>query len=164
MNYETAHELFKYNPETGDLNRRTRVPGSQIKIGEAVGYADCRGAMTVRVDNKLLRVHRLVWLMVHGEWPGEIDHIDGNPSNNRLENLRVVTHQENGMNQKMRKNNSSGAMGVWWDKSRKKWGSSITVKYKTINLGRHDSLLDAVCARKAAEVEHGYHRNHGRII
>jgi hypothetical protein len=110
-------------------------------------------------------VHRIIWAMHYGEWPKkEIDHIDGNPFNNRIENLREVDHLTNGRNQRTPINNTSGACGIWQDKRYSKlgkWGARIKVDYKTKHIGMFDTFEEAVAARKEAEIKHGFHENHG---
>ena len=83
-----------------------------------------------------------------------VDHINRNPLDNRRENLRIVTQQENCMNLTISKNNKSGVPGVCWDKDANKWKAEIRYKYKKINLGRFEKLEDATKARKDAEIKY----------
>lgn len=83
-----------------------------------------------------------------------VDHVDGNRLNNRLNNLRVVTSSENGANKRVRSNNTSGRVGVCWDKSRSKWCASICVAGKNISLGKFADFAAAVSARQSAEVKY----------
>ena len=83
-----------------------------------------------------------------------VDHINGDPLDNRRENLRIVTVQQNSMNQTMRKTNKSGVSGVCWHKGNGKWEATITYKYKQIYLGSFDTLEEATKARKDAEEEY----------
>ncbi len=91
----------------------------------------------------------------------EIDHIDHDRCNNRWENLREVTHRENSMNTSMRSDNTSGAMGVSFAKREQKYNAYIHVDGKRKSLGYFEDINDAIAARVAAEVEFGYHVNHG---
>lgn len=102
--------------------------------------------------------HRLVWQLVHGKLPDEIDHINGIRTDNRLVNLRSVTRKENCKNQGRDKRNTSGVTGVCWDFRNAKWLVRIGHKH----FGRFESFQDAVAARKAAELKHNFHKNHGR--
>tara|TARA_R110001606_G_scaffold190822_1_gene338772 strand:+ start:384 stop:701 length:318 start_codon:yes stop_codon:yes gene_type:complete len=98
-----------------------------------------------------------------GDWPADqIDHISGDRSDNRIENLREATQTENSRNMKTLANNMSGVMGVSWDKRERHWIATISDDNSSVRLGRFKSFEDAVAARKAAEVEYGYHPNHGR--
>lgn len=97
---------------------------------------------------------------MHGVDPDDIDHINGDPSDNRLENLRNVSHEVNGRNLARRKNNTSGVTGV--SRHGSKWVARICPSRRTIYIGIFDSFDDAVAARRAAEVKYGYHPNRGR--
>ena len=101
------------------------------------------------LHGKLL--HRIIM-----EEPEElvIDHINRNPLDNRRENLRIVTVQQNCMNQGIRKTNKSGVAGVCWHKNVNKWQAKIAYKYKQIHLGCFDTLEEATKARKDAEEEY----------
>lgn len=101
-----------------------------------------------RENGKLIKLHRLVTNAPKGL---VVDHISGNTLDNRQSNLRVCSNAANIRNGKLRTTNSTGVQGVIWDKSRDKWQSRIKVNYKTVHLGRYDSLEEATKARKLAE-------------
>lgn len=92
----------------------------------------------------------------------QIDHINHNRLDNRLENLRLVCHNENSRNRSMNGNNTSKISGVHWDSRNNKWQARISVNGTRITLGHFSSLFDASCARKSAEKKFEYHNNHGR--
>ena len=154
--------LFWMDRFTGDLRRLTNRPNSPVNsvagfIDNSVGYRK------IKIKNVRYYAHRLVWLYYYGEWPDKsIDHIDGNKLNNRIENLRVVTHQENHKNRQRASNNTSGVTGVGVHTQTKKWRSRIRVDDELIHLGVFDNFEDAVAARKAAERKYNFHPNHGR--
>ncbi|WP_409242962.1 HNH endonuclease, partial [Enterobacter hormaechei] len=101
------------------------------------------------------------WMYVHGELPElDIDHINGNPSDNRLENLRLVTHQQNMCNRKKRNDNSSGYPGVCFHKTNNKWHASIRVKGKRIHLGYFKTAKEAY--DKYVEASKKYHSQYTR--
>lgn len=106
--------------------------------------------------------HRVIWFLTYGYWPKEIDHIDGNRSNNKIVNLRDVTPQENQRNKSMNQNNTSGQMGVGIHKASGLFRAFITVNKKQVSLGYFNSYEEAVSARLAAESRYGFHVNHGR--
>lgn len=148
---KTCAELLEYCPITGIfLWRKWR--GNTAKSGSVAGATDSKGYRQIRVNGTLHMAHRLAWLLVYGEWPlKDIDHIDRNPLNNAISNLRECTMAENQQNVGIRSDNTSGATGVYWIKPQKKWLATICVKGKTINLGRFLSFDDAVATRFAAK-------------
>ncbi|HFI4510044.1 TPA: HNH endonuclease [Escherichia coli] len=93
----------------------------------------------------------------------EVDHINGIRTDNRYENLRVVSRQTNAKNMKLNINNTSGISGVSWNTRKSKWKSVIWMNCVEKHLGYFDSIIDAFNARVIAEVNMGYHKNHGRI-
>tara|TARA_R110000868_G_scaffold88526_1_gene246807 strand:- start:476 stop:961 length:486 start_codon:yes stop_codon:yes gene_type:complete len=152
ITYEEAHELFEYLP-TGQLVRKV-TRSNNSKKGQIVGCLTPNKYLVVRINKKLTGVHRLIYFMHTKEWAKEVDHIDGNPSNNKIENLRSCSHKENIRNSPNFSHNTSGVKGVSWQPDRKKWYAYIMVDRKQINLGRHDKFEDAkeaaINARKQA--------------
>jgi hypothetical protein len=107
--------------------------------------------------------HRVVWAIHHGAWPeGEIDHINGDRSDNRIENLRCVDHATNCRNTRRLDSNTSGCVGVSWARREERWEAYIKFNRHRYSLGYHRNLDDAIAARKAAERRFGFHENHGR--
>lgn len=162
---DEARALFDYNPETGVMSWAVNRRGGVRKgdpVGGLIKKPDGKRYLGMNCQRRFLRVHRLIWLWVHGEFPnGEIDHIDGNGLNNRLSNLRVVTRKENAHNQRLHSHNTSGVCGVSYDTRGKRWVAVIYVESKRIHLGRFRGKSDAEKARKMAEEKYGFHPNHG---
>ncbi len=154
-------ELFDYNPEKGEMIRKV-ITTNCVKTGEITGKANSHGYQRIQVDGVLYGLHRIVWRYFYGEIPTEIDHIDGNRSNNKIKNLRNVTHKENGKNLCISKANKSGVTGVHFSKRDGKWLANIMAGGKTIHLGVYKNKSDAIAARKEGEAKHGFHENHGR--
>ena len=122
------------------------------------------GHLQGAVFDKNYLAHRIIWFMYYGEWPKfNIDHINGDSSDNRIGNLRDVPQKQNTRNCKLPKNNTSGVQGVYWHKKAKKWAAYIKSDTKIKHLGLFTSLEDAAKVRKETEKEFGYHNNHGRI-
>lgn len=144
-------ELFDYR-EDGKLVRK-KITSNRTKIGDIVGSNNGNGYLRVCVNNKYHHVHRIVFMWHYGYLPKEIDHKNGNRSDNRIENLREATHSQNGKNLSVRKNNNIGVNGIRWDKSRNKWYVSIGLNNKKKYLGRYFVLEDAINARKVAELQ-----------
>jgi len=161
VSQERALSLLKYNPDTGDLrwgvNRGKRSEGDLITTRMPAGY------LLVGIDYRTHLAHRVIWLMVHGEMPKCVDHINGIRHDNRIANLRSVSHLENNRNRKITRPSLSGVMGVRWWKFGKMWRSTITDKGSLIQLGESADLFEAICIRKAAEVRLGYHSLHGTL-
>ena len=157
------HELFAYYPSSGKLIWKITV-GSKARVGDVAGRLTPAGYRRISVGHKNLSAHRIAWYMTHGRLPkrGQIDHINGSRADNRLENLREVTRQENGKNKKKPTINTSGILGVYWDKKAKKWRAQITVDGKLKYLEYFDDIHEAAKARKAAEKDLGFHHNHGK--
>ena len=167
LDFELLDKLFRYCPETGSIFNKTNR-GTKAKAGAIATSMTNRGYLEVRFteDGRRARyqAHRVVWLLHTGEDPGdnEIDHIDQNPVNNIFSNLRLVDRQENMINQRKRRNNTSGVMGVCWNKRDKKWQVQIADRGKQRNIGVFKDKFEAICCRKSAERKLGYHENHGK--
>ena len=161
MNITRAEALkyFDYNQETGGLSWKLSR-GKKTRAGDIAGTED-KGYLRLRFNYKDYKVHRIIWLMVYGRWPYQIDHIDHNRSNNKINNLREVTAQQNAQNRSLHKNNRSGVCGVSWKKDKNKWCSEIHVNGNNVFLGHTCSLFRAACLRKSAEIKYGFHANHG---
>lgn len=126
-----------------------------------LGYRS--GVITVFGVKFRILAHRVVWAIAHGEWPHDaIDHINGDPSDNRLENLRDTTRSENRKNAAESVRNTSGHTGVRWHTPSGKWLSYICSGGKREHLGVFVQLDDAIAARKSAKRRLGFHKNHGR--
>lgn len=119
----------------------------------------------IRGRYEIYREHWVVWAICNGEWPTEqIDHIDHNPANNKIENLRLADNQENRKNRGIQKNNKSGVNGVFWNKATNCWRASIQVGGKARHIGLFKDLEEAKKARSEKEREFGFHPNHGKNI
>lgn len=120
------------------------------------------GYLYGRIHGKPYFAHRVIWAIHHGEWPVIIDHINGDGADNRIDNLRSVSHKDNIRNSKLSIANSSGACGVYWSARNLKWAAQMRLNGKTKYLGIYEKFDDAVAARKSADVRYGFHENHGR--
>ena len=178
---EMLRKLLRYEPETGKIFWRNRTPdlftdgyrtaegmcrwwNATYANGEAMTADDGDGFLTGMVFGKKYRAHRVIWAIETGAWPdGQIDHKDHVRNNNRWSNLREVTSQINAMNQSMRVTNTSGVMGVSWSKASRKWVANINIGGKQKSLGLFTEKSDAIAARQAANLDAGYHHNHGML-
>ena len=102
MAFEKFNSIFRYDPETGFLYWRHNKMGRQH--GKPAGHQSKNGYIRVMLDYRMYLAHRVIWLLSHKEWPSQhIDHIDGNPANNKLENLRDVSRSTNLLNNHIRR-------------------------------------------------------------
>jgi len=136
---ELTHEYLKsilhYDPDTGIFTRLV-YKSSSAKTGCIAGYLTKSGYICITIDYKRYYSHRLAWLYMTGVWPKhQIDHADGVKRNNIFSNLREATNSENGMNKPMQSNNTSGYIGVYFNKINKNWNSRISLNKKQIHLG-----------------------------
>ena len=149
ISYERVHELFQYH--TGQL-LWIKTMGSRAIKGGIAGYIDQDGYSRTKVGKNLYLTHRLIWLYKKGYFPeNDIDHINRDPNDNRIENLREVSRQCNLRNCGNSKNNSSGVNGIYLSKRDYFWIASIGINYKTYHLGRSKDFCEVVLLRLAAE-------------
>lgn len=165
------HDYFLYDPETGNLIWRERCdvpPGWNTKhawrvAGVRVTRPDGRrSCVQVYFNNKPHRAHRIVMEMHDIHIPGRYlpDHIDGDPWNNKLDNLRVATRSQNSFNTPIRRDNTSGRKGVLWCNKTQKWRSQITANGRRWSLGEFDTKEEAIKCREVAEkILHGEYRH-----
>lgn len=151
LTYEKVIEILRYEPENGVLERKLKSGRWKTCGNKPI----CRGYGHVGIGGKLYLAHQLIWLLTYGEWPeNDIDHRDRNPMNNKIENLRVVTRQENQHNHGLRRDNSSGYIGVSFNKQRNKYHAQIALNGKRIFLGYYPTAEEAFTAYMLAKIEH----------
>lgn len=142
--------LFDY--VDGQLIAKTK--NNKRKAGDALRSITGKGYLSGRVNGRAYRVHRLVFLYFYGYMPPQVDHIDGDRLNNRVQNLREATSAQNNQNRKP--TGSSGIKGVVWHKQSKKWVASICVNRRSVHLGSFEKIEDAaLAATKARKTLHG---------
>ena len=139
-------ELVRYDATTGKLFWIQPV-ARRVKAGDEAGSKDRHG-VRVKIDKAKYLAHRIIWLLVTKQDPGNdlVDHIDGNPHNNKFTNLRLASRHQNSCNRKKHSNNTSGLKGVSWHKAIKKWQACINTENKRIFLGYFDSKEKAYAA------------------
>lgn len=160
---EYLYECFWYSPE-GRLYWRAR-PKEHFKSnvgyvnfnnqfrGRPAGWAKTiDGRKEIKWDGKTYKAARLIWAFFYRQTLfGCIDHIDGDPSNDRIDNLREVTSAQNARNRSATSNNSSGVTGVTWHSQSGKWWARVTLDGKTHSLGLHENIQAA--AAQVAKVK-----------
>lgn len=174
---EVLRELLTYDSDTGALTWKPRgrewFASEQscrtwnAKFAGKLAFRTPKDGRSDRLTGGVLGrrfyASRVAWAIFHGSWPVHaIDHINGDETDDRISNLRDVRQSENCRNASRRKDNSSGVPGVSWSKERGKWLVNISAEKGARYVGTFDRKADAIAARKDAEREHGFHKNHGR--
>lgn len=138
---ERLSEVLAYDQSNGAFTWLVKVSGR--RVGDKAGGIDEHGYIRIVVDGLRYKAHRLAWLYVNGDWPGgDIDHINGDRSDNRISNLRDIPHAANTQNRrKAHKNNGTGLLGAHRD--RNSFKSSIHSDGKQIFLGMFDTAEEA---------------------
>lgn len=134
-------QALAYNPETGALTWKVGR-GNSSKAGDVAGAIHPTGYRVVEVDGRGYQAHRVAYCLANGSpFPDgfEVDHRDGDRSNNALANLRLASTGENAQNRKRRSDNSSGFVGVSLHRPSGKWWAQICVKGKRRSLGLHET-------------------------
>ena len=163
---ELLKERLHYDKDTGVFTwtdsklNSNKMRGKKAGTLSKVGYVSI--GLTIETKTHLYSAHRLAWFYVYGEFPKlQLDHINHDRLDNRISNLREVTNKENQRNVSMRKDNTSGYSGVWFNKVRKKYQAGIRVNYRRIHLGCFEKIEDAAKAAKEGREHYGFHKNHG---
>lgn len=168
---ELCRQLLRYEPESGKLYWRPR-PREMFGTlrshrtwntrfaGQEAFTATSRGYRVGCIEYVMVKAHRVAWAIHFGEWPDVIDHINGDPADNRIRNLRSVPQTENLTNLARRSTNVSGVTGVY--RAGNRWSAEIKMAGQKRFLGNFRTLEAAAAARHEAEVEMGFHPNHGR--
>lgn len=158
ITHKQALDLFEYRD--GVLLYRKRQ-SQNTQIGLEAGYIDNNGYRKLSIKSKRYQAQRIIFLMHHGYLPSTIDHIDENPANNRIENLREATQQQNCYNSSTHGRNTSGHRGVAWSKTWGKWQAYVNANKKQKFLGYFEDL--ELAALVASEARTLYHGNFARI-
>lgn len=168
---DELRQLFVYDPETGVLRWQARAPSyyahltdskanasakafNRKRAGKEAGGFSPAGYRLAYAQGRLIPSHRVAWCMYYGDWPaGQIDHIDGDRANNRINNLRVVTIAVNLRNREYKPRGRSGVVGVYWHKRSRKWQARLYLKDRAPYFGNYDTVEEAeraiTIARKA---------------
>ncbi len=178
-------KLFQFNSETGEIFHRPRSAlyfsptgrgGSSGQAarwngrwaGKLAGFISSSGYRQVNLPiigggHVSIGAHRIIWCLEYGEWPDDIlDHINGVRDDNRPANLRKTTLRQNARNMALMSSNTSGHCGVSWDSGINKWFAQIIVDGNRKYLGSFNRKMDAVNARKAANIKYGFDDGHGK--
>jgi hypothetical protein len=133
---ELVQSLFTYS----DGCLYWKVNKGPARKGNKVGYLNNTGYLRCKINGKGYLIHRAIYLLHYGVLPEILDHINGNVLDNRIENLREATNQQNQFNAKLRSDNTSGVKGVSWNKSKKKWWVRVRIGNTRTHIGYFDDL------------------------
>jgi len=177
---EIIRELLHYEPSTGvftwrERNRKWFASEGSCKswnkrlAGSRAGHvwANEKGYQSRRIGvlGKSFLEHHLAWMYMTGKpAPDEIDHINQDATCNKWENLRASSRNQNTKNNSMRKNNTSGVNGVYWNKKNKKWQAYIGIKGRKRYLGLFAELDEAAMEAMESRAELGFSPIHGMQI
>lgn len=155
VRYTAETGVFQWLPRVGveDWIRRWNAKNA----GRVAGSIDAHGYRIISIDGVQYKAHRLAWLYVTGEWPrGLIDHANRDASDNRFQNLREATHEDNTHNRDICRKNTSGHSGVCWNHVQKKWHARGSVGGRRFFLGYYRDIDDAAEAcRQFRATHHG---------
>lgn len=164
--YTSREKLFAdylhYGKQTGVIYWKKRPRWSHVKIGDPVGCKSQSGYRVFHLDGAMFFAHRVAWWMSYGKWPvEELDHINGDRFDNRMENLREATRLENTYNKRPFSKTGTGLKGAYTHASMNgKWFAQIVANKKQIYLGRFDTEAEAHAAYVVAARKH--HGEFGR--
>ena len=152
---EELQKILSYDPETGVFTWKVR-PSKSIVEGSVAGSVDSTGYRKIRLKKKAWLAHRLAWLFGTGKDPGDltVDHINRDPLDNRLQNLRLATRQQQQCNTGVRLDNKSGFKGVSFSRKRSQWVAYIGLNGKNKNLGWFATKEEAAAAYQEAAASH----------
>lgn len=154
-------ELLYYDSATGMFSWLV-CASRYVSIGDIAGNHHHSGYKYIKINKKLYSAHRLAFLYMEGYFPVQVDHKDHVRDNNRWNNLRSVNHTMNHQNRTINANNTSGFLGVCWNKANKKWTATIQYNGNKIYLGCFKCKKKAIAARQEANIKYGFHENHGK--
>lgn len=142
---EELNQKFEYDPKTGDLSWKGRKYSRGyvgVRPGKVAGWMSTDGYRKITINYRQYFIHRVVWMMTYGEMPGGLlDHIDGDKTNNRIENLREADFSQNCANRKTQSNNSTGLKGVTLNHGR--WVARISFRGKRRTIGSFGTKQEA---------------------
>ena len=148
MDLTIAKQLISYDPITGIFIRKSS--------GKVIGSNTAQGYLAFHLLGKTLLAHRVVFFLETGEFPkGQVDHIDGNKHNNKRDNLRIVTSQQNKFNRKPNQNRIGLQKNVYWMPKLNRYRVKMKINGQTKHFGYFNDHQEAIA--KAIEVQEKYH-------
>jgi hypothetical protein len=148
MSVEEIRKIFYFDSSGTLFYKKDSGIWGRVKAGTIAGGKTHQGYLDVRLKQRCFRVHHIIWALHHGKWPEKMmDHINGNRSDNRIENLREVSDRINAENKHIhQRNNKNGHLGVFYRSSRKRFVATIVVTGKKHWLGSFKTAPEAHAA------------------
>ncbi|MDA4806122.1 HNH endonuclease [Enterobacter hormaechei] len=163
LHFDGTDFYWKKREPTSFADARTCKVWNTRVAGKKAGRICAHGYVDIQIQGRRYKAHRLVWCLVHGSIPSnmQVDHINHDRTDNRVSNLRLVNNQGNQKNSSIRKDNVGGRTGVSWSESHQRWIAHIRDNGKHKHLGSFIEFSEAVKVREEAEKTLGFHKNHG---
>jgi len=144
---EYVDEWLDYQPDSGKFFWKKTAPQGTRQEGRETATINSNGYKLIKLKGVLYRAHRVAFLLMNGEFPLVVDHINRDRSDNKWDNLREASHQENCFNRSLDTRNRTGITGVFFYAAE----NAYTVTYGKRYIGRSKSLFEAACLRKSKE-------------
>jgi hypothetical protein len=159
LTVERIREVLDYDPETGVFRWRSRITPNchNVVVGAPAGTLDKNGYVVLQILRKKYFAHHMAWAIHYGEFANYVEHKNRDRRDNRIENLRLSTHQQNTFNRGIYANNTSGFKGVRYDNRKwhkKRWYAIIYVSGRPISLGYYDTAEEAAHAYNQAALKY----------
>ena len=155
------NSLFEYK----DGNLYWKISKGAKKAGSKAGTLKPDGCLHICIDKKMYLLHRIIFMMNYGYLPKQIDHIDGNRSNNHIDNLRPATHSQNAQNAKVRKDSINGLKNIKFNQKNKTWDVRIQANKTRLFIGSFKDLeLAELVAMEARNKYHNQFARHGNVM
>ena len=155
---EELKEYLDYNPDTGIITWKKAKQGIRVgQVGGAISSDNRKSRMQIYFNCTCYMLHRVAYYIYHGVDPLEkmVDHKHNPKTNNKIDNLRLANNSQNQMHRvNLNRNNTSGVIGVYWNKKAKKWYSKIYYHSSQKHLGYFINKEDAIKARREAEIKY----------
>jgi len=142
--YDSGYLYWKRRPRSDFKNGAGWYNFNNQFAGTCAGAARSDGRREIKIDGKSYKAARVIWAYHYSEWPTKmVDHINGDRSDDRIENLRLATPRQNAQNRSVSAKNSSGFTGISWHAPSDKWWVRITIDGKTKSFGLYEDLAEA---------------------